>query len=575
MRRFALALGTCVAWSVCPLMLGISTYAQQQQAPGSSSPATRDELVAAIERLSGLVEKQSRELEGQRAALREQQEKTAALERRMERMLAPGALGATVQPAVATTRSASPVPPAPAQEPQKSDDLKLLEGQLEAVAESQHQLAQRVGAVETSAAAAQRTAEGKFRQLGNFRLSGDLRFRYEPFVQAQQTTRQRVRFRARFNLQGNITDEIFGGISLTTGALDDPISTNQTLTGFFNRKTIGLDRYFIQYTPKWARNHAQFGVGKFAHPWIRTGLTFDADLNPEGMYSRLNWDFKNPAFKGITLVGMFFPFFERGGSTSTTTGVRADGYDAFIAGGQLQTRWKLGERVTLGLSVAGLNFVNADFIAQAHSPNPATAALANNLTGNSPNTNCLRTNVAGNVVGYCSRFLYVDTILTLGVNTGRTRWPLNFTFDFNNNARARRIVQNGTAVPTATLPNSERSAYWAEVQLGRLSEIKDIQFGYTFMRIERDALITAFNESDIRAGSNLAQHRWNFGYQFTNNVSLNYTFFLGRLVNAQDNIALVPGGKRAVVGGPCNVAPFTGCTDNFLKRQQFDVVYRF
>ncbi len=539
-----------------------AAQAQEQvrkEPPAGRRPDVQGELLAAVAQLKQMVAEQSRQIAEQQAALRRQEERMRAMEQQLQQQA--GQVSSAAEAAAAAQ--------------QKTGDVALLEGQLEAVADSQKELGERVAKLTTDATAQNRSNDGRFRQLGNFRFSGDLRFRYEPFVQSQQTTRQRMRFRGRLNLSGNVTDEIYGGLTFATGSLDDPISTNQTLTGFFNRKTVGFDRYFIQYTPRWARNHAQFGLGKFAYPWIRTPLTFDTDLNPEGLYTRLNWDFKNPVFRGVSVVAMHLPFFERGGSTSATTGVRADGYDAFIAGGQVQSRWRLGDRFNLGLHVAGLNFINSDLIAQAHSTSAVASGVAGTLTGNTPITNCVRTNASGQTVGYCARFLYLNTILTLGVNTGRTRWPVNFIFDFNNNTRAQRIIQNGTAAPTGTAHNRERSAYWAEVQFGRLSEARDMQFGYTFIRIERDALITAFNESDLRAGSNLAQHRLNFNYQWTGNVSLNYALWLGRLVNAQDNIGLVPGGKRGVAGGPCNLAPFTGCTDNVLKRQQFDFIYRF
>ena len=538
--------------------LAASSAAQPAAKAGEKS-TTLEELLAAIEQLKGLVAEQGRELEAQRTALRAQQEKMEAMGRELRARSAENGSGGT----------------APEPEQQNNGELKVIEGQLEAVADSQKELSERVTKVQTDAAVSARSAESKLRQLGNFRFSGDLRFRYEPFLQEQQTTRQRTRMRARLNLAGNITDELFGGVTFATGSLDDPISTNQTISGFFNRKQVGLDRFFLQWKPKFLRHHASFGAGKFAYPWIRTPLTFDNDLNPEGLYSQLNWDFKSDTFKGLTLVGFYLPFFERGGSTSATTGVRADGLDAFIAGGQVQTRWTLGDRVNLGLNVAGINFVNADFIAQAHSATPATASLANQLTGNLPNTNTLRTNASGQVVGYASRFLYLDTSATLGISTGYARWPVNVTFNFVNNTRAQRIIQSGTAAPTGVAHNRERSAYWSEIQFGRLSERKDIQLGYTFVRIERDAVISAFNESDLRAGSNLKQHRVNFNYQWLNNVSLNYALWLGRVVNAQENISLVPGGKRALVGGACNVSPFNGCTDNFLKRMQFDVIYRF
>jgi hypothetical protein len=539
-----------------------ATDAEARKSEPAKSAGPRDlsaELLAALEDLKKLVSDQGRKIEEQQTLLRQQEERVQQLEAQLQESKA------------AQTATAVSVPAQNSPKPVSEEDFKLLEGQVEAMADSVKEIGERSSKAQADLAAAQRNYDGKLRQLGNFRFSGDLRFRYEPFIQSQQTTRQRVRVRARLNVQGNISDQLFGGISFATGTLDDPISTNQTLTGFFNRKQIGFDRIFLEYTPRVFKNHVRFGLGKFAFPWLRTTLTFDSDMNPEGIYSRLNWDYnQNPVFKGWTLVGFWLPFNEIGGSTSSTTGIRANGYDNFIAGAQLQTRWQTGSRLRWGLSVAGINFVNPDPIAVAH----ATGGL----TGNTPNTARLRTNASGAVVGYASKYSYLDVLLTSTVNTGRARWPVNLAFNFVNNVRATNRVQIGTAAITAVLPERERSAYFVDVQFGRLSEVKDIQFGYQFYRIERNAVVTAFNESDLRAGSNLIQNRLNFSYQWLNNVSLNYAIWIGRLANAADNISLVPGGKRALAGGPCNSANaplFTGCTDNYLKRMQFDLVYRF
>jgi hypothetical protein len=533
-------------------------YPEQTRGTTAPPPAAQESpaVKAELAELKQMLLDQARELRDTRDTLRAQQEKVDAIEKKLQAQIS------SSQEAQETAA-------------RNSSELNVVAGQLDAVAQSASDLQKKVSTVQGELTASTRAAEGRFRQFGNFRFSGDFRFRYEPFIQSQQTTRQRQRVRARLNLLGNITDELYGGFTIASGSLDDPISTNQTLTNFFNRKTVGFDRFFIQWTPKRLNNHATFGLGKFVFPWMRTGLTFDPDLNPEGLFARLNWDFKGEVFKGISVVGFHLPFFERGGSTSATTGIRADGLDGYIAGGQLQTRWKLGDRVKLGLNVAGINFVNADLIAQAHVPNPATASLANALTGNQPTTNSLRTDAAGQVVGYASRFLYLDTLATVAIDTGHSRWPLNVNLNFVNNTRAQSIIQNGTAAPTGTAHNRERSAYLADFQFGRLNEKKDMQFGYIYTRIERDALIGAFAESDMRAGTNINQHRLNFSYQWLNNVSLNYAIWIGRLQNAQDAIGLVPGGKRAIPGGPCNAAPFNGCTDNTLKRMQFDLIYRF
>ena len=521
-------------------------------ATSKAAAVSNEELMGVMEQLRGLLAEQNRRLEAQ-------QQKIAELEGKLT--------------AVSAEPGASAVTPAATQEQQSSTEL--MEKQLEAMADSTAALQNRVTAVETGITATNRANDGRFRQIGNFRFSGDLRYRYEPFIQEGQTTRQRQRVRARLNVQGNVSATIFGGVTLATGTLDDPISTNQTLTGNFNRFNIGIDRIWMQWTPTNVfKGHMTLGAGKFAFPWIRSPLTFDNDLNPNGIYTRLNWDFKNPVFKGITLVGMELPLLERGGSTSATTGIRADGYDSNMAGGQIQTRWKFGSRVNFGTNLAYLAVNSPDQIAVAHA--------GTGLTGNQPITNCVRRNAANAVVGYCSKFGYLNWISTMGITTAWAKWPVNLMFDFNNNVRATRVIQAGTAAPTGVAHNNERSAYWAEITVGRMSEQKDLQFGWVFARIERDALITAFNESDLRAGSNLAQHRFNTQYRAFSNVTLSYSLWLGHVVNAADPltgtggaIALVPGGKRAVAGSACNVAPFTGCKDNTLKRMQFDIIYSF
>lgn len=550
---------------VTGLLVAAAAPADAQTRPASAKPAARssttfsasarqpDEpaaLLAAIEELKKLVADQGRQIEAQQAVLREQRKKMEELERRLE------------QPA--TAQAAPPAAQAP-----RAEDVNLLGRQIQAVADNQKELSEHVAKVQTALADTKRNAEGRFRQIGNFRFSGDLRLRYEPFFQDGALTRQRNRLRARFNLMGNITDELYGGISVASGSLDDPISTNQTLTGFFNRKSIGFDKMFIQYTPKLFANHLTVGGGKFAYPWVRTPLTFDTDLNPEGFFQQVKFDFKNDIFKNLTLVGFQLPFFETTGTISTsgaTAGqVTSPGHDSAVFGGQIQTRWRLGDRANLGLHVAVVNFINSDRIAQA---------FGGELRPSLPNSNTLRTNASGVTVGYASRFLYLDTIAQLDVRTKWPTFPINVLFNFTNNLRATQIIQNGTNTPTGQADNPERSAYWAEIQFGRQQEQKDIQFGYTLIRIEKDAVIGAFNESDLRSSTNVRNHRLSFSYQARRNVQINYTLWLGRLGDARENTELVPP-RRRLPGSACATSPFTGCKDTWLKRMQLDLVYKF
>lgn len=356
-------------------------------------------------------------------------------------------------------------------------------------------------------------------------FGGDIRARYEPLIQKGTATRHRERIRVRFNLTGKLSDEISGGLSLATGSLDEPISTNQTLTGFFNRKAFALDRAYVTYRPEKAQ-FLKFDVGKFPFPWYRTGLTFDSDINPEGFAETLSFDVNSASLKNISFVAFQLPMNE----TST-------GHDSFVLGGQIQTRFRINSRLHLSLYGAGINFSHADPIAAAY---PGTS-------------NTYVTDAGGTVTGFAGKFAYLDAILKLEMDTDK-RFPTTILFDFVNNVRGSR----------------ERSGYWAEVTFGRNKEAGDIQFGYTFVRIEKDAVIAAFNDSDLRASTNVRNHRLSFAYAFKDNLSGHFTSLLGTLANPSDNLDLVPSALR----GTCSGAGTAGC-DPLLKRLQCDLIYRF
>src|SRR5204862_2474738 len=100
---------------------------------------------------------------------------------------------------------------------------------------------------------------------------------------------------------------------------------------------------------------------------------------------------------------------------------------------------------------------------------------------------------------------------------------------------------------------SQRRGYWAEARLGRAQEKGDWQFAYTRMFIEREAVMSVFNASDIRQGSNVSQHRADVWYQALNKVQLAFTVFL----------------RQQWYFGK------TTPPDDFLQRYQFDVIYKY
>jgi len=438
----------------------------------------------------------------------------------------------------------------------------------------------------------QESHESKLKSVGPFSFSGDFRLRDEPFFGGpanQSLVRHRERFRLRFNANAKLNDDISGGFSLASGDLNDPISTNQTTNQFYTRKAFAIDRAFINYRPHYFKPLTLTG-GKFAYPWYNTELLWDKDLNPDGLAQTLSWDFeKTRVLRKIALVGFELPFAEVAGVSVTNKSV----VQSVVYGGQLQSIWQLAGWLKFSAYGGFYNYHNADSIAFAlataslsnpQTPNSGLLKLNQNSVQNSITTITKATVVTANTgpantptalptgvtsiqnAQFASKFGLLDAIVRFDVKTPYERWPIAVIGDYVQNTRACANVGNIPATPpanttTATFTLStnapcdphQRRGYWLEGRLGRAEEKGDWQFAYTRMFIEREAVLGAFNASDIRQNSNVSQHRVEAFYQAYKNVQLAFTGFIGRPLN---------------FGG---AAP----PENYLKRLQFDVIYKF
>ena len=395
--------------------------------------------------------------------------------------------------------------------------------------------------------------ENKIKGFGPFSFSGDLRLRHEslfgggPANGAEPATRNRERYRVRFNVTAKLNDEISGGFSLASGDLGDPISTNNTETGFFTRKQFSIDRAYATYKPKFFK---PFNVtaGKFGYTWYRTELTFDNDINVEGSSQQVSWDWKDKPFSHFAIIGFELPLWEV-----------SNGPDSAIFGEQVQTGWNLGPRVKAIADIAYYDYKNPNTIAQSQTNGNgfASQGTATGQGGTFGFSAANLTNSFGVIAGarqFGSKFGILDSIFELDFDTGIKRFPLTTIFNFADNTRACENVAAFVAAGVAISCNSrDRQGYWAEAQFGQTKVKGDWRFGYTFARIEREAVVSAFDASDIRQPTNVAQNRIEAAYQAYPTVTLALTTFVGRqLVTAQ-----------------------TPVEERSVKRMQFDFNYKF
>lgn len=408
--------------------------------------------------------------------------------------------------------------------------------------------------------------------LGRFRFNGDIRVRGESFFQncVKCPDRNRARIRVRFGFEGKLNEDFTGGLSLATGSLGDPTSTNTTLSNFFEKHTIGLDRGYITYNPAAARWVSLTG-GKFAYTWQRTSVTFDPDLNPEGFSEKFSWDLKTPYVKNLTFLPMQLVYNEAGG------GLDSWAYGAHFSGKLQAGPWTATPSYTL------LKWNQPDAILQASAfavqatsggtgiPTPGEGPgcakggppVAPCFFGANGITNATYLDGSGKPHFY-SQFFYSDFILTNTIKTGRDRLPINLLLEYQNNldAKDHPLDANGNV---RTDLGKQSHAYLVDVSLGQTKNKNDIQFGYAWLRQEQDSVIASFNESDQRAPTNIVQNRFYALWKLRANTVASFTWWHGRTLN--------PFLQNAAVASGVTLNP--GQSEPSLNRLQFDLIYTF
>ncbi|PYX69396.1 MAG: hypothetical protein DMG78_22130 [Acidobacteria bacterium] len=549
LTALALATLTAGAWAQAQTASDVAPTTRSAEAPTSPSSSPDQQLRLDVEQLKQLVHQQQQHID--------------ALEARRKGDPQPPAVVASAMPVVsapAKTLDSSPAPHADG---------------------SQSQTAPRAQNVQAGSSDERiRNLERQIKGIGPISFSGDVRVRAEPFFGGptdHSLERARARIRARFNAVADLGSQFRAGITLATGDVNDPVSTNANVTGFYTRKAIALDQAFVEFNPKDFKPLTLTG-GKFRYPWFNTELTWDKDLNPEGAAESLGFKLDNPVLKRLAFVGFQLPFAEVAGTSPTDKRIAQQ----ITYGGQVQTSWALGPRVTLSAYSGFYDFRGADAIAlalsRASSKNPQTPLSGLlPLNSSSPVQNSLYTTTASTIITvngtayptgvssvtnaqFGSKFALFDNLARIDINTGHERLPLSFIGDYVQNTEACANVRNIVAVPANTTTQTfkqtlnapcnshQRRGYWAEGRIGRLQQKGDFQFGYARIFIEREAVLGNFNYSEIRQGTNVTEHRVDAYYQLDKSVQLGFTALVGRPLAS---------------------------TEPWLTRLQFDTIYIF
>jgi hypothetical protein len=316
--------------------------------------------------------------------------------------------------------------------------------------------------------------------------SGDFRYRFENTQIEAQDDRNRSRVRARTSLQARASNTVRIGFGLASGSAD-PVSSNQTLGAGGSSKQVNLDLAYFEWSGL-AADTTVIG-GKYKNPLQSPGgseLIWDGDWRPEG----LSFRFDSGAY------------FARGLATWLESDSKTLQQE-FSYGLQGGIRLPLGDRVEW---LAGVGYYEID------------------TAGKGP--------------------FFGD-----GDFFGNSFDPVSGTYLFDY-----RLVEGLTEVSFELLgkpamlfghyvqnldPDEDDTGYQLGFQFGAVKSRGQWKFGYSYRKVEADAVLGLLTNSDFGGGGTDAKGSILQGaYAFHDNWSFSLTYLINetglRLADPQD-----------------------------------------
>ncbi len=315
------------------------------------------------------------------------------------------------------------------------------------------------------------------------KIKGDFRYRHEMIDKEGSDARHRQRIRARLGISGDVNSQMNVGIQLATGS-EDPVSTNQTLTNSFSTKSIMLDKAYLKYRPTQVPGLAIEG-GKFSNPFYKPGhseLIWDSDLNPEG--GNISFDRKFDSNISLTLIGAGLWIVER-----------SAGDDSWLGAGQAVLGYQTDDELT-SVSFGGgyFNYFN---------------------TKGYP-TFFDTTDSFGNSVDANGHYLNDYELLEASVELSHKfeNIPVVVMGDYVNNTAA----------------DSVNTGWLVGIHIGKAKKPGSWSARYIYRKVEKDAVIGMFTDSDFRGGGTDAKgHEIGGEYMLADNAAFGVTYFINKI----------------------------------------------
>ncbi len=331
-------------------------------------------------------------------------------------------------------------------------------------------------------------------------IKGDLRYRYETIdddskknSDGDKYTRDRNRIRARLGVEAKINDNLKAGVAFSTGQ-DDPVSGNQTIGDSWDKKDMKLDQaYFDLALFNNDPTLLTLVGGKQKNAFMPFGgssdLIWDGDANPEGL-----------VLKGQT------------------------GNETISIGSNLGYLW-VQERSSNGddsILYAGQGFVKFQPIPEIALTLGGTYYSYQNIQGEDVLDWESKNNSYGNSTQNG----------TVSGSTTNKAWASDFTPIELFAAMDMFVMGMPISIYGQTVKNNDASTDFDSghlygVSLGKSKNPKTFEIGYRYAKLEKDAVLGCFTDSDRWGGGTDGKGHKVYGkYQIAKNFQIGLTYFI-------------------------------------------------
>jgi uncharacterized coiled-coil protein SlyX len=377
--------------------------------------------------------------------------------------------------------------------------------------------------------------EGQVLKVGPVRVSGDFRLRFDgifrratdptdpPLAHVQNV---RMRYRFRLNLDTDLYPKLSFHGQLATGAVNNPLTSDQDFSAITARHPFFLSEAWIEYRPK---KSVQLQAGRLQEVFAdNSRFLFDDDIRFNGFNEKYVASFKpngvhlsslelragqyilsNP---NVAVITPGSPL-ARAGEIVGTAGRSANLFhQGLLVNQTFNKRWnsQIGADIQLYRHPNQIQLAStADGLVLLVQPGLGLA-LSGPLTG------------TGNATTTPGGAMYTAP----GFQVARLTYRLNYA-GFTRGDHAFPVTFNVQFARNVATGLNERDAMLAALQVGRITKRGDTAFLYVFSIKGANSLISQVTDDDLgtNSGVNIRTNHFRFEYGLARKVTLQSLFF--------------------------------------------------